>query len=275
MLWDKALQTARRWLDRVPESETGRPNVFMQVKSAMLSDKGGREENEDDAGIVEPNDPAEIDKKGNLYIVADGVGGRVAGEVASQTAVEIISHEYYVQDAADIEASLRSAFKAANRRIYEMASQEERGGMGTTCACAVLRGKDLYVAHVGDSRVYLYHNEKMIQLTEDHSRVAELVKIGALTPEQARTSPYKHVITRCLGTAPDVEVDTRRWEIAPGDILVLCTDGLYNQISEGELATTIVTFPPEEACQRLVQLANRGDGSDNVTVIVVKVEGAP
>lgn len=218
----------------------------------------------------------EEDPRGRLYIVADGMGGHSAGEIASSIAVESVWQLYYKDDFVDVEITLRQAIEEANRRIYER-SQNTPGeaGMGTTIATAVIKGNELYTAHVGDSRIYLIRDERIVFVTEDHSLVKEQVRNGILSEEEAQKSPMRHVITRSLGNAPEVEVETHKIDLEKGDIIVLCSDGLWEPVGDDtivEYAAQYIWHDPELACQSLVDAANRAGGSDNISVIVIGVQ---
>jgi serine/threonine protein phosphatase PrpC len=181
----------------------------LRLDPAQLTDVGRkRPHNEDNMAYVIPKDPQVMAKKGALFIVADGMGGHAAGEVASEIAVDTVSNVYYQDDSEDVPVALLRAIKRANALIYQRASENMlRSGMGTTCVAAVLRGKTAYIANVGDSRAYLIHDGQVKQVSLDHSWVAEQVRAGLLTEDQARSHAQRNVITRCLGTQPDVEID--------------------------------------------------------------------
>src|SRR6266702_2719894 len=157
---------------------------------------------------VIPKDPQVMAMKGALFIVADGMGGHAAGEVASEIAVDSVSNAYYMDDNEDVATPLLQAIKRANTAIYQRAAENMlRSGMGTTCVAAVLRGNMSYIANVGDSRAYLVRDGQVKQVSQDHSWVGEQVRAGLLTEDQARTHAQRNVITRCLGTQADVEID--------------------------------------------------------------------
>src|SRR5947209_8518094 len=221
---------------------------------------------------VIPKDPQVMAKKGALFIVADGMGGHAAGEVASEIAVDTVSNVYYQDDSDDVAYSLLHAIKRANALIHQRAAENMlRSGMGTTCVAALLRGNAAYIANVGDSRAYLIRQGQVKQISLDHSWVAEQVRAGLLTEEQARTHAQRNVITRSLGTQPDVEVDVFRELIQSGDTLVLCTDGLSGLISDEELMRIVEQSVPQESVYHLVERANENGGPDNITAIVVQV----
>jgi len=241
---------------------------------AQLTDVGRkREHNEDNMAFVIPKDSLVMASKGALFIVADGMGGHAAGEVASEIAVDTVSNMYYQEDSNDVAVSLLRAIKRANASIHQRAAENLlRTGMGTTCVAAVLRGNMAYIANVGDSRAYLLRGNQVKQISQDHSWVAEQVRAGLLTDEQARTHAQRNVITRCLGTQAEVDVDVYHEELHEGDFLVLCTDGLSGLVSDEELQRIVDQFVPQESVYHLVERANENGGQDNITAIVVQVQ---
>jgi serine/threonine protein phosphatase PrpC len=246
----------------------------LRLDVAQLTDVGRRREhNEDNMAFVIPKDPVVMANKGALFIVADGMGGHAAGEVASEIAVDTVSNLYYQDESDDVAIALQHAIRRANASIHQRAAENMlRTGMGTTCVAAVLRGNRAYVANVGDSRAYLLHGNQVEQISQDHSWVAEQVRAGLLTDEQARTHAQRNVITRCLGTQAEVDVDLFHEELNEGDSLVLCTDGLSGLVSDEELLRIVDGFVPQESVYHLVERANENGGPDNITTIVVKVE---
>ena len=211
--------------------------------------------------------------KGALFIVADGMGGHAAGEVASEIAVDTVSNAYYMDDNEEVIPPLLQAIKRANLAIHQRAAENLlRSGMGTTCVAAVLRGNMAYIANVGDSRGYLVRGGQARQITQDHSWVAEQVRAGLLTEEQARTHAQRNVITRCLGTQPDVDVDVFIEPLQENDCIVLCTDGLSGLISDEEVMRIVNQSVPQESVYHLVERANENGGPDNITAIVVRVQ---
>jgi serine/threonine protein phosphatase PrpC len=245
----------------------------MTLDVAGLSDQGSRDHNEDNWGSPAPNlTPEQIAAKGLLYVVADGVGGHQAGEVASQIAIQTLQELYYADPNPDVGGSLQAAIEEANRRIYHQAiSNSQQYGMGTTVTATVLRGQELTVANVGDSRVYLIRNGQITQLTRDHTWVAEAQASGLLTPEEARTHPQRNVITRSLGTKLEVQVDIFPPQlIGAGDTLLLCSDGLNEVVSDQEMAAIVGQGGnAAHAVHRLVELTKSRGAPDNVTAVVV------
>jgi len=246
----------------------------LRLEVAQLTDVGRkREHNEDNMAYVIPKDQQVMAKKGALFIVADGMGGHAAGEVASEIAVDTVSNVYYQDDSDDITLSLLQAIKRANALIHQRAAENMlRSGMGTTCVVAVLRGNMAYIANVGDSRAYLVRNGQVKQVSQDHSWVAEQVRAGLLTEDQARTHAQRNVITRCLGTQAEVEIDVFPEQIEDKDALVLCTDGLSGLVSDDEIRGIVDQSGPQDSVYHLVQRANENGGPDNITAIVVSIQ---
>ena len=211
----------------------------------------------------------------SLFAVADGVGGHQAGEVASQTSVETLQTNF--MEGERTTEGLISAAEAANQAVWQLAQgSREKRGMGTTLTALALVQEDgeeqLALINVGDSRAYLLQQGELIQLTEDHSLVEELVRDGKLTPAEAQVHPQRSIITRALGMEPAIEVDS--WEIIPytGDRILLCSDGLTNELSDERIASTLRQLAdPQEAAHDLVRQARAAGGSDNITVVVVDV----
>jgi protein phosphatase len=226
-----------------------------------------------------------VDPELGLYVVCDGMGGRNAGEVASRLGVEVIQKHmreaHFNQDLPmvgefDRQFSpktnrLASAIRLANEIIYTAAqSSPGQEGMGTTVVSVVLNGSILSIAHVGDSRLYLIRGETIQPLTSDHSLVAEQVRRGLLTEEQAEQSPQKNIITRALGIDEAVDVELNEVPLMTGDSLLLCSDGLTRGVKPAEILKTIRSEPePSVASERLVDLANAAGGEDNTTVILI------
>jgi len=241
---------------------------------AKLTDVGrARPRNEDFVEYHVPTDPEQLEGKGAIYLVADGMGGHQAGEVASRSSVEIVIADYYRDHASDIGASLVRAFRLANQEIYAMSQTDpSMSGMGTTLVAAVIVGRQVYIANVGDSRAYLINSGGMVQITEDHSWVEEQVRAGLLTPEQAKRHPQRNLVTRALGSRPTVEVDLFEGEISAGDSLLMCTDGLTGRVEDPEIANIVRAQHPQEAVQTLVHLANERGGNDNISVLIVSTQ---
>jgi protein phosphatase len=213
-----------------------------------------------------------------FFAVADGMGGAKAGEVASSMAAEAFAGE--VDSGEPAEAQLSRILRQANRRIYDLAvSDDSHRGMGTTVTAAKVTGDDVSLGHVGDSRAYRLREGELEQLTRDHSLVAELERSGQITPEAAEHHPQRSIITRALGPEPDVKVDTYTLSGRPGDVFLLCSDGLTSMISDDELGSILRSAASlDEAADSLVRAANQSGGKDNITVVLFRLggeEGAP
>ena len=208
----------------------------------------------------------------SILAVADGMGGHQAGEVASSIALEVMAEWPF--DWQHPQESLQQAMARANREILKLAEgNEDLAGMGTTLSMALLANKRAHIAHIGDSRIYKFDGRKLHQLTKDHSVVAELVRSGALTKTEALIHPHRNVLTKALGTAPMVLFDTAEENLQDGDILILCTDGLYSLITDEEITDMVGTISdPQQAAERLVALANERGGHDNITALVATIE---
>jgi PPM family protein phosphatase len=208
-----------------------------------------------------------------LFVVADGMGGARAGEVASAIAVETAKES---ELGASPERDLTEVVKAANREIYRKAQEDaEHAGMGTTFTGALVTGREVAIGHVGDSRMYRYRDGELERLTQDHSLVEEFVRQGKLTPEEAEVHPQRSIITRALGPEPDVQVDTFTYPGRDGDVYLICSDGLTGMISEDAIAEIISSSASlEEAAKRLIDAANENGGRDNITVILFRLEDA-
>jgi PPM family protein phosphatase len=207
-----------------------------------------------------------------LFVIADGMGGAQAGEVASKIAVEAFQGD--LPEHGSPEERLTAVVQTANRRIYDISRTEhERAGMGTTLTAMYVDGAELAVAHVGDSRAYLFRDGELELLTQDHTLVGELVKRGKLTEEQAAEHPQRSIITRALGIDADVEVDTWTYSGRAGDIVLLCSDGLTSMISEDQIADILAHESNlDTAAARLIDEANEAGGRDNITVILFVLE---
>jgi len=245
------------------------------LRAAAKTDNGRvRDHNEDTVALGEPKDEAEARSKGYLLLVADGMGGHAAGEVASKLAAETILEEYYRESSSNVRECLDRAFKIANERIF-LQGEERHGqaGMGTTCAVVVVRGDIAEIAHVGDSRVYLIREGKIRQLTEDHSWVQEQVRAHILDPQEAKNHPMRNIITRALGNALEVAVEYSSLALKNGDSLLLCSDGLSSMVDDDQIKRTVIDEPDlEHACGSLIAAANENGGADNISVVLARVE---
>ncbi|MFB0535877.1 MAG: Stp1/IreP family PP2C-type Ser/Thr phosphatase [Anaerolineae bacterium] len=247
----------------------------LPVEVGSLSDPGQvRELNEDYFGTPETMEisPELVEQKGRLYAVADGMGGHAAGEVASQQAVSALFEKYYASPSAEIIERMKEAIETANAEVHAQASLDHaKAGMGTTLVAAVLQNDELYVANVGDSRAYLVREQSIEQVTRDHSWVNEQVQAGIITEQEAREHLYRNIITRSLGTKPEVDIDFFQRKLQPGDVLVLCCDGLSNEVEDDEIARIVSTNSAQKATQKLIDLVNQRGGPDNVTAVVVTI----
>ena len=209
-----------------------------------------------------------------LFAVADGMGGAQAGEVASRLTAAAF-REFHEADRLPPDERLQAIIQEANRRIYERAHADSGfSGMGTTVTAALLTGGRVTIGHVGDSRAYRIRNGELEQLTDDHSLVGDLMRSGRLTPEEADAHPQRSVITRALGTDPEVDVDTLAIEAEPGDLFLLCSDGLTTMVADDDILGILAAAPTlDDAARALVAAANTGGGEDNVTVVLFQVEG--
>ncbi|RDI96310.1 Stp1/IreP family PP2C-type Ser/Thr phosphatase [Meiothermus sp. QL-1] len=206
---------------------------------------------------------------GGIFIVADGMGGHRTGEVASQMAVSRIME--MLRRSEPSPQGLLEAYEAANEAIYLAGQKPESRGMGTTCTTLWLDLPYALIAHVGDSRAYLLRDGELTQLTQDHSWVADRVRQGLLTEEEARNHRWRNVITNALGSFPAARVDLVGLKVRPGDVFLLCSDGLSGVLEDRVLAEMILTHPPEPAVAKLIRLANDWGGPDNISAVVVTI----
>lgn len=239
----------------------------------MLTDVGRkRRHNEDYVAWYEPSDPAALETSGRLYIVADGVGGQAAGEVASEYAVKKTLYAYYHSQEPDLGNRLQTVIDSANADVFAYTDMHpEIGRMGTTLVAAVIRGTELVVANIGDSRAYLIRDGEIRQITQDHSLVAQLVEEGLLSPEEAVVHPKRNVLLRSLGMDEDIHPDIFEGHIQPDDRLLLCSDGLTIYLPDAEIASIVNQLPLDAAARRLVQLANERGGKDNISLLLLHV----
>jgi PPM family protein phosphatase len=229
---------------------------------AVASDTGRRRRRNEDNYVVAPP----------LFAVADGMGGAQAGEVASRLAASALEggDSHGLRGLERIDALIQEA----NRRIYDRASTDPTAsGMGTTMTVALVEGMTVAIGHVGDSRAYLVRNEQMEQLTEDHSLVNELLKSGKLSQDEAHVHPQRSVITRAVGTDPDVDVDGFTIEAEENDVFLLCSDGLTDMVSDEEILELVHEHRDDldKAVKALVAAANRGGGEDNITAVAFRI----
>ncbi len=250
----------------------------MTIAARGQTDVGRKRDHNEDSFLV--------DEELGLFLVADGMGGHAGGGTASLIAVQTIRARLQMAREADpelfsspgaLEESplrdvLREAVEGACQSIYQAAqSDASLAGMGTTVTAAVLAGSNAFVAHVGDSRCYVVRKGHIYQVSEDHSLVNEQLKAGAITPEEARNSRFKNIITRSVGFEADVIVDMMGLEVEAGDRLIICCDGLSNLVDDDEILEIVLQAPLEAAPERLIELANDRGGDDNITAIVIHV----
>jgi PPM family protein phosphatase len=207
-----------------------------------------------------------------LFVVADGMGGAQAGEVASRLAIESFQHG--LDDTSDAEGGLAAYARAANVSIHERSqANAEHAGMGTTLTAVYVGAEEVAIAHVGDSRAYCLRDGELLRLTDDHSLVDELIRQGKLTPEEAVEHPQRSVITRALGPEPEVEIDTRSYRARDGDVYLLCSDGLTTMVPDALLAEILLAHGRlRDAGEALIAAANEAGGRDNITVVLLRVE---
>lgn len=261
----------RGWRER----EARKPRVVPIVKFAAKTDLGRvRENNEDKFDFYEPEDPTLLATRGCLYAVADGMGGHAAGQIASEMALKALVAAYYDGPTESIPHALLEAIQCANDTVFQVARMmPDRSGMGTTLTVAVLAEDTLYIGHVGDSRAYLIRDGEIRQITQDHSWVAEQVRMGGLTEEEAEIHPWRNIITRSIGNQDTVEADVFVEEARAGDIVVLCSDGLTGHVRADEIRRIASAHAPSEACRQLIELAGARGGRDNITVAVIAIRG--
>ena len=255
------------------EGEISPEKSVDHIEYASLSDIGLRRSmNQDSFGVFPEDSQAVFSPKGQLFVIADGIGGHVDGNTASTMAVNIIQEEYFKDDSENISDSLLKAFQKANKLICdELSCSDPYLKMGTTCSALVLTSQHGCIAHVGDSEIFQIENEKILQLTQDHTIIAELMHRGAITEDEAKKHPEKRVLSRAMGIEAEVEIDILENIILQGKkSFVLCTDGLA-KVSPEEIKNVVLDEPPKEACRLLVQMANDRGGGDNVTVQVIKI----
>ena len=250
------------------------PQRHLVIRAVLRTDVGlVRSENQDFGMYTTADEEKESHPGGRLLIVADGMGGHRGGATASRLAAETVKAQYLGSETRDIPSALRESLARANARIFsEAQSNPELRGMGTTTSVLAVRGDRGWLAHVGDSRIYLVRNDEIQQLTDDHSLVATMVREGLLTSAEAETHPRRNVLQRSMGVAEEVEVDVRGpIELHQGDTFILCSDGLHGLVKEGELKE-IARKPIDAAADEFLRKALERGAPDNVTVIVARVE---
>ena len=253
----------------------------MKISYEAITDVGRKRKGNEDSVFVNP--------ESNLFVVADGMGGHAAGEVASRLAVDAIN-DFIVLTSGDDEITwpfgldenisydgnrLKTAIRFANKKVLEATREKsEYEGMATTVAAVLVDGDSANLGHVGDSRVYLMRDGQITQLTSDHSWVNEQIQSGVISPDQARTHPLRNVVTRALGGKPDLQVDMQQHKAKAGDILILCSDGLTTMIPDEDIARVVRESggDVEKAAQALVASANAKGGEDNITVLLIRFD---
>jgi protein phosphatase len=252
------------------------PDALHQVdyRAFAATDIGNvRKTNEDEVLFVRPHDRKLRQQKGVMGIVADGMGGHNCGEVAARMAVETISEEFFAFKGDDVLKGLAKAVDKANGNIFGLAqSDPTHKGMGTTCVVAVLRDRELFLAHVGDSRAYRVSTKGISQLTQDHTYVQSLFDRGVISAEEKDSHPKKNYITKALGTRKQVVPDVFRVPalFEPDDRLFLCTDGLYDYLSAEEIHSIVLKEKPSEASQKMIAMAKNRGGHDNMSTLILE-----
>lgn len=250
---------------------------YDSIEYASLTDVGIRRgSNQDAHASLLASDPQQWQERGHVFLVADGMGAHAVGELASELAVSIIPHTYHKHVGQSGVPALRKAFIEANASIHAKGQQNpEFGGMGTTTTALLLRPDGAWIGHVGDSRAYRIRNGIIEQMSFDHSLIWEMAKRQGQDPDTLHGIP-SNVIVRSLGPEPLVQVDIEGPHIIePGDIYLLCSDGLSGQVTDAEIGAVASIMPPAEACRMLVDLANLRGGPDNITVVIVRVSSRP
>ena len=215
-----------------------------------------------------------VDSRGVLLAVSDGMGGAQAGEVASALTLSALRLEMPGGEGGTAEAALAASVVRANEKVWTTAVDTGRQGMGATLTAVLIHGRRAYVAEVGDSRAYVLRGRRLIQLTRDQSYVQDLIDSRAITREEAKTTPLRNAITQAIGTDPNVVVVLNRFTLRQGDRILLCSDGLSGKVQDDEMRRELMaTANLETACVRLIELANSRGGEDNITVVLAETEG--
>lgn len=250
------------------DSDNGNPLI-----PAAITDTGcERELNEDRYAVIES-------ASGVAWLVCDGMGGQTGGELAAQLAIDAVRRDLEKYPTRPADVALKSAMLEANRIVVLRRQNPAFANMGTTVVAAMFDGVELIVANIGDSRAYLVRDGAIQQLTTDHTLVQQLVDRGEIKPEEALSHPKAHVLTRCVGAEPGIDIDLRRYWIwdanaeESSDSLVLCSDGLYSLVSDTEIAAIVTRNSPQGACVKLVELSKARGGYDNITIAIVPLGG--
>ncbi|MBC8063425.1 MAG: serine/threonine-protein phosphatase [Chlorobia bacterium] len=248
--------------------------VRPRVTVACKTDLGRvRENNEDKFEYFLPEDEGTLASRGLVFLVCDGMGGHAAGQIASELTAKTFIDVYLNHPSSDSTVAMSGAVAAANRYVLDVArAVPSRRGMGTTLSALILLQDKAYTVQVGDSRVYRLRAGELAMLTQDHTYVEESIRMGIMTPEEALTHQYKHVLTRAVGTEDAVNPDVEAHDLEPGDLYLLCSDGLLNHVPDEQIADVMRNYNPSEIAWKLVGMALLGGGSDNTTVMVVRVD---
>jgi PPM family protein phosphatase len=232
-----------------------------------------RENNEDKYEFYIPENEDDLALRGMAFVVCDGMGGHEAGQIASELACKTFLDVYFNHPGDAPESALLAGLKAANRYVLDVArAVPSRRGMGTTLSALILLQDQAWIAHVGDSRIYRLRDGALEPITKDHTWIEEALASGQIRPEEAETHPYRHVLTRAIGTEENVPPDIFSTDLRQGDVFLLCSDGLTNHVSDEELAAVLSESGPSETAWKLVGMALVGGGSDNCTVLAVRVD---
>jgi serine/threonine protein phosphatase PrpC len=266
----------RRDSSRPDSGQLSTPRLMLDLEFVERTDVGRvRDHNEDYLGYATPASPAQVRSHGWLFALADGVGGQEKGEVASRTAIETLLNEFQGAPGGESHTALLPRLvQKANTRVFEAAVEGGRdtAGMATTLVACALRFDRVTVAHVGDSRCYLIRNGKPSQLTRDHTVAGEQVRLGLVSAQEAGEGSTRHILSRSLGTEMIVNVETNDHQLYPGDVLLQCSDGLHGSVEASEMAALCSHgMDLIGAAKRLVELANERDGSDNISVQLIRV----
>lgn len=270
-----ALPSAPSWVPSARRADSGH---MLDLEFVARTDVGRvRDHNEDYLGHVSPATPAQVRTHGWLFVLADGVGGQEKGEVASKTAVEAVMGGFHdAKDGESHSAVLQRLVQRANTTVFEAAVTGGRtsAGMATTIVACALRYDRVSVAHVGDSRCYLIRNGKAAQITRDHTVASEQVRLGLVSAQEAADGTTSHILSRALGVELVANVDTDDHQIYPGDVLLLCSDGLHGPVDASEMAAICGNGQDlHQAAERLVALANERGGGDNISVQLIRIRG--
>ena len=267
----------------LPRPSLGNPShsiSSMTIEFGAVSETGPvRAHNEDFVGHFVPDDAAERDAKGCLFLVCDGVGGSEAGEVASRECVQTLLKYYGDDTSSRPDRALKTGVEMANMRVFDLGQANRRSKMKTTLAALLLVGESAHLGSVGDTRIYLLRGGELRQLTRDHSEVEELVRLGIISRDEARHHPRRNIITRALGGELMIQADFRVEKVEVGDVFLLLTDGIWEPLEDAVLTQVLAGHSPPQACAELLRLAVEGGSSDNLSAQVVRVvalgEAAP